>query len=735
MSNIHPNLVLAALAEAEGDAFERFFKEFGAGVFGLNFMPLGGRHDGGADGFAHEGLFETNRRLTYFQASVQENHRSKIKSTVERLREYGREIGTLSYFTSRLIGDTDQEALELSSLHDTNIVIYDGQWIANRINSSDLTKAAFENHLRFYANLTPEQRKNSSISTPSSYNLNAAVFVAQHMMISSPQDSIRGVVLDSLALFALEEATLEGTPYSTSMEILARMHKAFPEGFDFKDDEVAERLALLSTKTHPHGRQIVWDNREGAYSLPWEARQSIGNDHAALEALIFRVREEVRSQIQHAHELDDLPSETLGKIVDAVMRCLEQLFMNDGLRLTQFLDGAEEDLSEDTVQDSAVTAMRDLGLSGKGAPAHLAAMMAALRSVFYQTTESQKEHMAFLSRTYALMFSMKYDLKISSYFADMKSKFRLLVGTDVIIQALSEVRLLEEDRATHGMLKALSASGAELILTDFAVEEVYTHIVAANEEYLNHYAEQDKYMTLDLARQSDRILLRAYYYSRFVPPSPSLATRTWGEFLNNILPYAELRTGEARIALRTFLREKFGMRLETRTDLEQVIDAKKHNQLAQALIGRGIKNRWDKAWNDAAHVLLVYALRAEANEIARASPVGYRTWWLTSETAIQRGFEELIQEHGKAIMRPQVAGQLLSFAPNSDEVRRAFGAVMPSLVGVRLGNRSHPSVLRSILDRVAEVGRTDPARMKAEMERLANRLKSDERVKVERLLG
>jgi len=736
MLPIHPNSVLSAFAEVDGDAFERFFKEFGPSVFGLSFTPLGRRHDGGADAFSDDdGLFASSRRLTFFQASVQENHRSKIKKTIDRIREFGREIGTLSYFTSRIISEVDNEALALSNLHDVTITIYDGQWIANRINTDLATQSAFENHLKFYAGMIADQRRNSSIIVPTEFNLNAAVFVSQHSLMSPSGEGIRGVVLDSLALFVLEEATIEGHINITSIDIYSRMRSSFPAGFNFSDAEVAERLALMSTRQHPNGRQVVWDEREAGYSLPFDARMSIASEHAAFEALIFRVREEVRTAIGDVHETQDIGSTLLGRLVSAAMRALELLFIDEGLRVAQFLDGAEEDLADATVQDMASRALREAELGGKDASIHLSAVMEAMRRIFYQTTEDQRKYLSYLSRTYALMFSMKYDLKLSSYFSDMKSHFRLLVGADVMIQALSESRLSEDDRATHAMIRALRTAGAELILTDYAVDEVYTHIVAANEEYLNHYAPQDQYITMQVAWQSDRILIRAYFYSKIAPPAPSLGVKSWSQFVNQFLPYTEIRTAEARIALRTYLREKFGLRSETKSDLEEAINKDDLNKLTRKLLNSGIKDKRELAINDAAHILLVYSLRSEAREVAKASPVGYRTWWLTSETRVQRAFEDLIAQNGKAIMRPQVATQLLSFAPNADEVRLAYGAIMPSLVGIRLGNRAHPQVLRSMLDRVAAVSADDPARMKAEMERLANRLKSDERQAAERQIG
>ena len=293
MSAINPSLVVAAFHHIDGDAFERFFKEFGTSVYGMEFTPLGGKSDGGADGFGQRELFSSSRRLTYFQATVQDNHVAKLKQTVRRLSEYGRDVGTLYYFTSRLITDVDNESMRLSAEHNTTIVIHDGQWIANRINSSNITQALFENHLRFFAASHSGYGSNTGVFIPSEFNRSAAVFISQHILMVSNKEGVRGLVLDSLILFVLEDATANNLLHVDSIFVFDRMRQLFPTGFSFSDNEVSERLALLSTKSHPGGRQVVWDSRSSAYTLPFDVRDALAAEHASFEALIYTVKEEI----------------------------------------------------------------------------------------------------------------------------------------------------------------------------------------------------------------------------------------------------------------------------------------------------------------------------------------------------------------------------------------------------------------------------------------------------------
>ena len=102
--NIHPELVQVALERVEGFAFERFSQDFLSVLEGRKFVPVGGTHDGGADG-----LFDCGAGRSYYQFTIQENHRDKIRKTVARLAEFGRDVKTLYYLTSRFIPHVDKE--------------------------------------------------------------------------------------------------------------------------------------------------------------------------------------------------------------------------------------------------------------------------------------------------------------------------------------------------------------------------------------------------------------------------------------------------------------------------------------------------------------------------------------------------------------------------------------------------------------------------------------------------
>ena len=97
MQGVEHKLVEIALAHVPTGDFEKFVNTFMAAIFGPDFIPMGGVHDGGADAFRDLGLYETRSQGTFYQTSIQENHKAKITYTVRRLREVGRDPKTLFY--------------------------------------------------------------------------------------------------------------------------------------------------------------------------------------------------------------------------------------------------------------------------------------------------------------------------------------------------------------------------------------------------------------------------------------------------------------------------------------------------------------------------------------------------------------------------------------------------------------------------------------------------------------
>ena len=172
MQTVNHKLVEIALEHTDGSDFEHFFQALYSVVIGIEFIPLGGTHDGGADAFQADGLFECgpDKPGVFFQAAIQADHRAKIRHTVARLREFGRVPEAINYCTSRTIGLIDKEEAELSVELDVTIRIRDRKWIVNNVNISPQPVAAFTSylapHLAFLDGLGSAALINTSPNVP-----------------------------------------------------------------------------------------------------------------------------------------------------------------------------------------------------------------------------------------------------------------------------------------------------------------------------------------------------------------------------------------------------------------------------------------------------------------------------------------------------------------------------------------------------------------------------------------
>lgn len=149
MSNVPPSSIPIALEKCSTSDFEKYSQSVLASAIGHSFKPLGGTKDGGADGFIDSDVREdVQRATTFFQASKEIDPAIKIRKTVRRLREFGREVKTLHYATSREVKHIDKLQSDLSDELDINVRIYDVSYFEQRANHSDDVKAAYYQYLQ-----------------------------------------------------------------------------------------------------------------------------------------------------------------------------------------------------------------------------------------------------------------------------------------------------------------------------------------------------------------------------------------------------------------------------------------------------------------------------------------------------------------------------------------------------------------------------------------------------------
>ena len=146
MATVNHQLVEIALGRTDPTSFERFCQVFFGALTGTAFVPLGGHHDGGAEAFSEQDIFE-EKAGHFWQASVEKNIRPKIRRTAERIRKFGRDLKHLTYCCSIVVPNVDGQEDSLSDELSIRVRIRDQKYIISHINHSPKTVEAFNSYL------------------------------------------------------------------------------------------------------------------------------------------------------------------------------------------------------------------------------------------------------------------------------------------------------------------------------------------------------------------------------------------------------------------------------------------------------------------------------------------------------------------------------------------------------------------------------------------------------------
>jgi hypothetical protein len=722
---VHPDLVKIALDKVEGFQFERFVQSFYSTLVGASFVPLGGVHDGGADGFDGSTVCEeVGAPKAFYQVSVQEDHRAKIRSTVARLREVGRDPRTLVYITSRTISMPDAEERSLSRELDVAVQIRDVKYITAHINDSAGTVAAFDYHLRHLTNFL-QAIGASSVITSSAHVRSPAVYVflEQELARRRGDASLLDAVTDSLILWALEGTDPDTGLTMSREDVLDKISREIPAVRQVVNGRVGSRLEWLSDKRYPGGRQVRWHKKMNQFCLPYETRQRIEDENRADEAMRLDVLASFYGRIREdtARHLDDPAARAAAELT---LRSLQIAFEREGLAFASFLE-TKDNTEYATMTDAITAALAERNVAGREKYLLADAVFATIRRALYDSVEVERAYLAKLSRTYTLLFTLNSEPRLLEFFQELAGTLRLYVGADLIVRALSERYLATGDQLTRNTLLMAARLGARLVLTEPVLEEVLGNLRGADTEFRNWFEPIEYHVDYLMARNTPKIMVRAYFYARLDPRADLRKPSSWPAFVSQFLPHADLHKASASDDLRRYLLATFGMAFESTQELLAVVDRNAVQKLAEALADS--KPNDQLAFNDALMAQAVYGRRHQRREESSVTEFGYETWWLTTEARILQHTRPLVREHRGApyIMRADFLLNFMTLAPSVHEARETLGHVFPSLLGIRLSRRMNEDAFHAIMAKVRAAEDWDDARRTAAIASLVDQLKAD----------
>jgi hypothetical protein len=340
------------------------------------------------------------------------------------------------------------------------------------------------------------------------------------------------------------------------------------------------------------------------------------------------------------------------------------------------------------------------------------AILENLRVAFYDSLLEERLFFTRLSATYTLLFCLNTEPRLVEYFQSMASDFYLYVGSDILVRTISERYLHPEDQMMTNTLKIIREAGGELILSEQVLDEIHTHIAAADYEFRNKYQSIEASIDNVIARNSDRILIRAYFYAKLIPPIGIVGPEDWQNFINQFCDYELLHKSEGREQIKNFLQAKFQMQFVSVDEIAKLYDPYEAEQLASCLEEEKKDERLAK--NDAVIALAVYGRREQNQESSRVSEFGYRTWWLTGESRILKHTVDIVKAHrSRYMLRPEFILNFLTLTTSAVEVRRAYQNIFPNLLGIQLARRVDPNELTQVIQKVQEAQNLEPARRTA----------------------
>ncbi|MBV1786681.1 hypothetical protein KQ940_01275 [Marinobacterium sp. D7] len=712
--SVNLELVDIALDKVEGFAFERFSQSFFSALEGREFVPLGGVKDGGADG-----IYECGKSGTFYQFTRVSDHRAKIRGTYKRLKEFGRDVRVIIYMTPRAVSHIDREEELLTEELDVIVRIRDKKYISSHINDTVGTISAYHNNLATYTHYLEYVPKQKGIQPSGHVNDPSAFVFLQHEVTNRLGNrKLVHSVTDTLILWGLSETDPDKNIFMTESEIYSKITSNFPWAEKIIKPHLSKRLEKMRTKDEM-GREVRYYGKKGnKYCLPYETRKVIKEENSEDESLKICFLDEIRSI---ASEDSSVEPDVSNELAELTFNIVHSIFERQGLLFSHFLSTDDETDPPPIVHDCIDDALVSARVNASKVEYYREKLELIIRRIFYKASPKQREYFNNLSRTYVLLFSLQTEPRVVEYFSNLSASFRLFLGSDILVKALSERYLDKEDQVARNLLRVAIDSGMSLLLSECVVDEVYTHVKGTYYEFINYFAEMEPYITDEISRNSGKILIRSYFYAK-----NEGKVRGWKQFLEQFVTYSNIEKPLGRDEIKRYLISEFRLEYVDNSELESISPEKRVKELAQRMMANEDKKHETLAYNTALQVYGVYGLRNKNKETSKASEFGLKTWWMTNQTRVVRHTVELVREKGhQYIMRPEYILNFISMSPSCVQARESFKTIFPSIFGIQLGHRLKDDAFHKIMHEVGTWKDLEPGRISTLMADLSDRLKTD----------
>lgn len=549
--------------------------------------------------------------------------------------------------------------------------------------------------------------------------LSVLVYLENHEQSEPGQSELLPMAVDAAIFMALKDTDPDQQNFRTEQEIVSFVESFFPAVKSRASQLIPARLAHLRTKA---GNPRIRYHSGEKYALPYEVRSDFSSQNALLKQVDSDFWASIRTRAQVCRP--GLSTEHGVIVEDAVSYALSKTFEKQGMNLLAASQGAdtfEEIRTYEFVRESLAAATTNLDL--RDDLQEVACDI--LRKIFYSGNEAENQYLFRLFKLYSIDFVIRGDDKVWRYFKNLARGLHLVVGTDILVRALSESCVFPASQATQNALRILKSLGVKLILSEHVLHEVYTHIRATDREFETFYKPWASHATLDEAKQSPKILIRAYFYARLEPVGHARHPGSWDEFLSQFGSAGWFRDNSGEAMFAAYLQNKYGLEFLSRRDVDDIVPQNRATALAERLLETKNQNI-GLAQNDALMMLYVQEMRSRNGENFSTGLYGFATWWLTEEfhaveIAKSFGLKDRLKMH------PQFLMNFVAAIPSVREIADRNANAFPTIFGLRITNRVGDETFKEFAKQAVDAMKSDEAAAQARIRDLANKLMAKRR--------
>lgn len=694
----------------DGFVFENFALRFLPLILGYEFMPVGGVKDKGIDGLNYiysRAGFEKN----IFQLSTETNTEGKIENSLQKLIDNEIPFDSFVYVTNRAVNNKDTIIDKFVDKFKKPIRIFDQGWFVTHANHSDATINCYYTFIDSYLHEFNKPGKSYVVSNLAGKS-ELFVFLRQQLEHHRDDLKIDDLLADTLILFGLEGTDPDKDILKTKEELIVSIKEFVKFDPRILSETIDRRLKALSTKP----RRIKFHSAKQGYCLPYETRVEIQNRNLADAQLLETFYEQTSEIIKKYLKEESVSVRDLTKLIDEV---IHSIFYQQGLEFSNYiLHGKSQQVIEKDLQDVINSVVDNSSVVDKNKEKVKTAMLMAIRDIVYNGTIEQKKYFKSLSNTYMMMFLLQWNPQIATYFETMASKLVIYVCTSILVPALSEYYLTNENKRHWNLLKGASQAGIRLYISDAIIDELKHHFYMLRNKYETFFRNNEQvYLNSEAETMYiDEIMLRAYFYAK-----SQGKVFNFEDFLSNFVE-PDLKT--VKDDLISYLKGEFGIVYFNDESLKIKISEEEQVKLTDRLVENKSQK---KAETDSKIILSIYKLREKNNETATSGIFGYKTWWLSKDSTTFKAVTDVFEDKYpvSCYIRPDFLYNYITLAPKKHEVDEMYKEVFPSLLGVNLSFHLPSEVTAFVQERIVEHGTKHPARLTAILARLSEKLKSD----------